>query len=143
MLLRIVVFFSRNLVAAAIICMAVYSSLPSKGLTFWSLVLMFAGVSYVVIPFVEFIRKRKPEVKADGMALTSVILFGMASHYYVTGSSSLVFFAGIAWVVLNAVLAALVRRGRVKSCGPAQRHAVPDVGVLCRSYRGGSVCHRK
>lgn len=113
MLLRIVVFFSRNLVAAAIICMAVCSSLPSKGLTFWSLVLMFAGVSYVVIPLVEIIRKRKPEVKADGMAFTAVVLFIMASHYYATGSSSLVFFAGIAWVVLNAVLAALLRRGRV------------------------------
>lgn len=127
--------------AAAIICMVVCSSLPSKGLTFWSLVLMFAGVSYVVIPLVEIIRKRKPEVKADGMAFTAVVLFIMASHYYVTGSSRLVFFAGIAWVVLNAVLAALLRRGRVSDgVGPAQRHAVPDVGALCRSYRGGSVC---
>lgn len=99
--------------AAAIICMAVCSSLFSKGLAFWSLVLMFAGVSYVVIPLVEIIRKRKPEVKADGMAFTAVVLSIMASHYYATGSSSLVFFAGIAWVVLNAVLAALLRRGRV------------------------------
>lgn len=112
MLLRIAVFFSRNLVAAAIICMAVCSSLPSKGLTFWSLVLMFAGVSYVVIPLVEFIRKRNPEVKADGMAFTAVVLFGMASHYYATERFSFFLLAGVAWVVLNAVLAALLRRGR-------------------------------
>lgn len=107
--------------AAAIICMAVCSSLPSKGLTFWSLVLMFAGVSYVVIPLVEIIRKRKPEVKADGMAFTAVVLFIMASHYYATGRFSFFLLAGVIWVVLNAVLAALLRRGRVKSGGEGRR----------------------
>lgn len=121
MLLPTVVFFSRNMVAAAVICMAVCSSLSSKGFTFWSFVLVAAGVSYVVIPFAGFIRKRKAGVRADGMALSSVILFGMASHYYATGRSGILFFAGIAYVALNAVLARMLRRGRVGQGGAGRR----------------------
>lgn len=121
MSLKTILYLAKNLIVAVVICMAVYSSISFKGFTLGGLLMLFVGASYVFIPLMASIRKRKAEVEADGIALMAVLLFGMASYYYATGDFSLLFVAVIAYVILNMLLVIKIRRVREKTVGEARR----------------------
>lgn len=121
MSLKTILYLAKNLIVAVVICMAVYSSISFKGFTFSGLFMLFVGASYIFIPLMAFIRKRKVDVEADGIALITVLLFGTASYYYATGDFSLLFVAIIAYVILNMLLVVQIRRVREKTAGEGRR----------------------
>lgn len=101
MTLKNVIFFIKNLMAAAIVCISVCGSFFSEFWTLWNFILLVVGISYIIVPLINIIRKRRFDIRVEGMAFNAVILFFIAFYYYDTGHFEFLFFAGIAYVILN------------------------------------------
>lgn len=110
MTLKNVIFFIKKLMAAAIVCISVCGSFFSEFWTLWNFILLVVGISYIIVPLINIIRKRRFDIRVEGMAFNAVILFFIAFYYYDTGHFEFLFFAGIAYVILNTWLSVLVRR---------------------------------
>lgn len=109
--LKVKLYFCKNLLGASILCFSVLQNLSEVN-TLGAVVILCLAAFYAAVPFAGLLRGRKTEVEADGMAVTGLVLFGMAFYHYATGEFPLFFVAGLVYVAVNVALLTLVRRDR-------------------------------